>query len=100
MQFGGALPQILFYARHANPKFGPARANKNDVKDAFYRMHLKLSHCPKLASIMPRYEGEPQLVAIPMSCTMGWVQSPPTFCAVSETICDVADANIRGIFHV
>ena len=48
MQFGGALPRILFYARHANPKFGPARANKNDIKDAFYRMHLKLSHQARL----------------------------------------------------
>ena len=59
-------------------------------------MHLKLLHCPKLVSIMPRHEGEPQLIAIPMSCTMGWVQSPPTFCAVSETICDIANTNIQS----
>ena len=91
MQFGGALPRIFFQARHANPKYGPVRAAKHDVKDAFFRGHLKLSDCPKKALILPRYEDEPQLIGIPMSCTMGWVQSPPTFCAISETICDTAN---------
>ena len=30
-----------------------------------------------------------------MSCTMGWVQLPPTFSAMSETIADVANATFR-----
>ena len=51
--------------------------------------------CLHLALILPRYEDEPQLIAIPMSCTMGWVQSPPTFCTVSETICDRANQLMR-----
>ena len=30
-----------------------------------------------------------------MACTMGWVQSPPTFCAMSETIADLANAHCK-----
>lgn len=95
MQFGAALPRLLYYLRHSNPRFGPPRTMKLDVKDSFYRMFLAALDSPKLALIMPTYEGEPQLVALPMACTMGWVQSPPTFCAMSETVCDIANARIN-----
>lgn len=93
MQFGGALHRVLRRVRHANPKFGPVFLAKHDIKDGFYRMFLKASDCPRLAIILPKYEGEPQLVAIPMSCTMGWVQSPPTFSTMSETAADLTNTN-------
>jgi hypothetical protein len=48
----------------------------------------------KLATLMPRYEGEEQLLAIPLVLTMGWMNSPPTFCAASETVADLANANL------
>ena len=41
MQFGNALPRILYHVRHADPKFGPVKASKHDVKDGFYRMFLR-----------------------------------------------------------
>ena len=91
MQFGRALPRILFWLRHANPKYGPPRAGKHDVKDGFYRLFLALRDCLRLSLLLPRYGDEPQLIGIPMACTMGWVQSPPTFCAMSETVCDRAN---------
>ena len=94
MQFGATLPRLLYYLRHSNPRCGPVRSMKLDVKDSFYRMFLAAIASLKLALIMPKYEGEPQLVALPMACTMGWVQSPPTFCAMSETVCDIANARI------
>ena len=37
MQFGQALPRILHQVRHANPKFGPPRLCKHDIKDGFYQ---------------------------------------------------------------
>ena len=40
MQFGGTLPRLLKDIRHANPKFGPVRACKHDIKDGFYRLSL------------------------------------------------------------
>ena len=43
---------------------------------------------------MPKYDGEPQLVAVPLSLTTGWVSSLPTFCAASETATDIANASL------
>ena len=94
MQFGGTLPRILHRLRHANPKFGHTYLLKVDLSDGFYRMHLKAAHAPRLGVSMPTHPNEPQLIAIPLSCTMGWVNSPPTFCAASKTIADLANARM------
>jgi hypothetical protein len=93
MQFGGTLPRTLRRIRHAHPRCGPVYLAKHDIKDGFYRLFLRAKDCPRLAIILPKCEGEEQLIAIPMSCTMGWVQSPPTFSAMSETVADLANAN-------
>ena len=42
--------------------------------------------------LLPKFDGEEQLIVIPLAITMGWVQSPPTFCVMSETVCDVKNA--------
>ena len=97
MQFGRALHRILYRIRHANPRYGPVLASKHDIKDGFYRMFLNATDCPRLALVLPQYEGEPQLVAIPMSSTMGWVQSPPTFSVMSETVCDLANQRSENL---
>ena len=89
MQFACALPQLLTNTRWANPpQYGPIQLAKHDIKDGFYRMFLNPSHCMRLTLVAPRYEGDEPLVAMP--CTMGWVQSPPTFCAMSETAARLA----------
>ncbi len=91
MQFGGTLPRVCSQIRHANPKYGPVHLGKYDLKDGYYKMYLKALHCLRLAVVLPRYEGEEQLVAIPLALTMGWAQSPPSFCVMSETVCDLAN---------
>ena len=63
---------------------------KFDISNGFYCLFLDPNNAPKLAVLMPRYEGEPQLVAVPLSLTMGLVSSPPTFCTTSKTATDVA----------
>ena len=78
-----------------NPKFGPIRAAKHDLKDGFYCLFLCALDCLRLCVILPCCGNEPQLVGIPMACTMGWVQSPPTFCTMSETVCDLANARFN-----
>jgi hypothetical protein len=94
MQFGGALYRILTHIRNANPDHGPVYLSKYDVKDGFYRIHLRPEHGVKLAIVLPPYDGLPPLIAIPFVLTMGWKNSPPTFCAFSETACDVANARL------
>jgi len=90
MQFGGTLYRLLYQVRHANPKHGRVSISKYDVKDGFYRMHLRALQCLSLCVMLPAYEGLPRLVAVPLVLTMGWTNSPPIFCAVSESICDLA----------
>ncbi len=91
MQFGRALQRVLHRVHHSNPAFGPVFLAKFDISDGFYRMHLVPDQAPNLAVSMPRCKGEPPLVAIPLVCTMGWVNSPPSFCAMSETVADIAN---------
>lgn len=91
MQFGGALHRVLREVRHANPRYGPVHLCKFDIKDAFYRLSLKAADCPRLAIILPKYDGEEQLIAIPLAATMGWVESPPTCCTMTETIADITN---------
>ena len=95
MQFGNALPRILHRVHHSNPAFGPVYLAKFDISDGFYRMATNPKQAPNLAVIMPPYDGEPQLVAIPLVCTMGWVNSPPSFSAMSETVADLANARLH-----
>ena len=94
MQFGGALSCILWLLRHAEPDEGPVYMAKFDISDGFYHLFLDPNDAPKLAVLMPKYDGEPQLVAMPLSLTMGWVSSLPTFCAASETVTDIANTSL------
>ena len=92
MQFGGALSQILWLLQHANPSQGLVYMAKYNISDGFYHMFLHPEDMLKLSVLMPCYEGEPQLIAVLLSTTMGWVSSPPTFCTASETVADLAKA--------
>jgi hypothetical protein len=94
MQFGGALPRILWLLCQADPREGPVYLAKYNISDGFYRIFLEPDDTLKLGVLMPRYDGEPQLVAVPLSLTMGWVSSPPTFCAASETAADIVNASL------
>lgn len=91
MQFGRALERLLTSIRHANPAFGPVYMAKIDIADRFYRVWTSANTCPKLGVLLPQQATEPQLVAFPLSLPMGWVESPPAFCAASETAADLAN---------
>ena len=79
MQFSGALPRILWLLCHANPSAGPVYLSKYDITNGFYRVFLKADNALRLAITMPSYDNEPPLLAIPLSLTMGWTNSLPTF---------------------
>jgi hypothetical protein len=91
MQFGRAFQRVLTKLEQADTRRGPTMLMKLDIADAFMRVPLQLASIPKLAALLPRYPGEPQLVAFPLVLPMGWVNSPAWFCVVSETITDLAN---------
>ena len=95
MQFGGTFNRIGYRVRHANPKFGPVNIDKNDVANGYCRVIMAAKTLLGAAVLLPEYEGEDQLVGIPLSLTMGWTESPRAFCAVTETITDIANQQMH-----
>jgi hypothetical protein len=91
MQFGRAFERILHRIHHANRAFGPVHMIKVDLADGFYRIRLSDSQLPQLAVSFPHLAHEEPLVAFPLVLPMGWVASPPYFCALTETAADLAN---------
>jgi len=70
--------------------------SKIDISNGFYRVRLAPNDALLLAVLLPSVPGEPPLVAIPFLLPMGWVKSPPYFCAVTETAADVANQRMQA----
>ncbi len=64
---------------------------KFDIKDGFWRMDCAEGEEWNFAYVMPQEEGQPVRLVVPTSLQMGWIESPPYFCAASETGRDVAE---------
>ena len=99
MQFGRALERIIRLVVHSNPRFGPVHFMKIDIADGFYRVWLRVHDVPTLAVAIPTLPGEPHMLALPLALPMGWTQSPPAFCAVTETIADIANRRLHQRRH-
>jgi hypothetical protein len=96
MQFGRTLERLLFHIRHADPAHGPVYLSKIDIADGFYRVWLQANAAPKLAVVLPSQPGQQEpLIGIPLTLPMGWVESPPAFCAVTETAADLANSQMH-----
>ena len=96
MQFGHALDRILREILLADPNLGPVYLSKLDISDGFYRINLAVEDIPKLGVVFPVKKGEEPLVAFPLVLPMGWANSPPIFCAATETAADLANAAIAS----
>ena len=94
MQFGRALERGLHQILTAPEEHGPVYMLKNDLADGFYRIFLEPAGLLALAMVLPVPPGAPPMVAIPLTLPMGWKESPPNFCALTETIVDVATAKM------
>jgi hypothetical protein len=95
MQFGKALPRLLQGIFDADPRYGPVHLIKVDIADGFYRICLNPADIPKLGVVFPTKPGDEPMVAFPLRLPMGWVDSPPYFCAATETVADLANARIN-----
>ena len=63
---------------------------KWDIKDGFWRLQCKEGEEWNFAYVLPDKVVEPTRLVVPTSLQMGWIESPPYFCAASETARDVA----------
>ena len=82
---------MLHKIHGANPRFGPMCLSKIDIFDGFHRMGLCPGDAIRLAVLFPNCPGEEPPVGIPLTLPMGWAESPPAFCAATETAADLAN---------
>jgi hypothetical protein len=94
MQFGRALERYIRKIVHADPRFGPVKMIKVDLADGFYRVWVNAPNVIKLGVAFPNLAGEEPLIAFPIALPMGWTNSPPCFCAATETIAVISNEHI------
>jgi hypothetical protein len=63
---------------------------KWDIKDGFWRLNAEDGAEWNFAYVLLQNPGQPIYLVVPTSLQMGWVESPPFFCAASETARDGA----------
>ena len=90
-QMGHALQRVIhaFAEDHIeNSKIFMAKYN---VKDGFWQLDCKTGEEWNFCYVLPpKNAGDPVKLVVPTSLQMGWVESPPYFCAASETARDVS----------
>ena len=94
MQCGRTLQQVLWYVFTADSRHGPVLLLKMDLLDGFYQLHLSPTGALKLA-VPFDHQGQ-RLIAVPICLPMGWMELPPVFLAVTETIADVINEQLEA----
>lgn len=93
-QLGHSLSRIIHAFAATSPEEKIFMA-KWDIKDGFWRLECEVGQEWNFAYVLPKL-GEPSTeLVIPTSLQMGWIESPPYFCAASETARDVAECYIE-----
>ena len=96
MQFWRAFPRILQAIWEADLVQGPVRVSKLDVTDSYHRSTLRPAHVGAFAYVVPAAAKEDCIIiCINLVLQMGWVDSPKYFCAISETLTDVANSLVH-----
>jgi len=91
-QMGHSLMRIIHAFAEADREHPNAKifSAKWDIKDGFWRLVCAEGEEWNFSYVLPQPEGAPAKLVVPTSLQMGWVESPPYFCAASETARDVA----------
>ena len=92
-QLGNVLPRIInLLAKHFNLS-RPFKFAKVDIKDGFWRMAVSPKDawhfCYAIPPKSPDESIDDRLIVVPTALAMGWAESPPFFCAATETGRDV-----------
>jgi hypothetical protein len=88
-QIGEALSRIIHVFAEAD-KNAKNFMEKWDIKDEFWRIDCAEGEEWNFAYVLPQADGKPTKLVVPTLLQMGWVESPPYFCAATETSKDVA----------
>jgi len=89
-QLGKVLPCIIAAMAASTPENGPIFMAKWDIKDGFWRLVVHETDAWNFCYVLPGCKGDDIQIVVPTSLQMGWCESPPFFCAASETARDIA----------
>jgi hypothetical protein len=79
----------------------PFMFSKVDLKDGYWRMAVNAEDTWNFANVLPGEKpGDPVQLVIPDALQMGWSESPPFFCAATETARNVIQADMDTNKHV
>jgi hypothetical protein len=85
-QLGHALSRIIHaFTESEDTNDAKIFMAKWDVKDGFWQMCCEDGKEWNFTYVLPQRTGAPIWLVVPTSLQMGWVESPPYFCASSET---------------
>jgi hypothetical protein len=93
-QIGKCLSRIIHTFAEADDRAKILMA-KWDIKDGFWRMDCAAGEEWNFAYVLPQEDGKPITLVVPMTLQMGWVETPPYFCAAMETSRDIATEYIK-----
>ena len=87
-EIGKVLQRLLHYMRDT-PAGLHILFSKLDISDGFWRLVVREEDSFNFAYVLPQLPGQPTRIVVPRAVQMGWTESPPLFCAVTETARDV-----------
>ena len=93
-QIGHSLQRIIHAFATSDPDAKIFMA-KWDIKDGFWRLNCETGQEWNFAYVMPSADKDNPKLVIPTSLQMGWIESPPYFCAAAETARDVAQQYLQ-----
>ena len=95
-ELGNVIPRIIHTMANAPDSGVPFVFSKLDLKDGYWRMVVHELDAWNFCFVLPpENEGDPVQLVVPDSLQMGWSESPPFFCAATETARDLAAAQLR-----
>jgi hypothetical protein len=95
VQLGQCLQRIKHTMATNYDPHHPFAFAKIDIKDGFWRMMVSKQDAWNFCYVLPSLDPDQPLdqieIVVPSSLQMGWCESPPYFCAATETALDVID---------
>ena len=93
-ELGNVIPRLIWAMATSHDTTTPFLFTKVDLKDGYWRMCVNSDDAWNFAYVLPGgAPGDPVQLVIPEALQMGWGESPPFFCAATETARDIAQHN-------
>lgn len=90
-QCGLAVPSVLSCSKSIVRTLG---GDRSTCPDGFYNVCVNANGSKQFGIVLPTPPGKEPLILFFLGLPMGWVSSPPTFCALAKSAADVANERI------